>query len=261
MPPKITTRPSLDELRNLYVTQQFSSAEIGAMFHVTNVTILNWLRRDGTPIYDGKTERSRAKQRVPKSPEQRAKISASHLARWKAKAETETERVCRKCGLTKPVAEFRPIAHNVNGRLRVCMTCESTYQKRWRDSAEGWPEHMQAIARLERYGITIEQYDTLFAEQHGLCAICGEPQQAKRSSIRNLDVDHDHLTGQVRGLLCNHCNAAIAHAQHDPRILAAAIAYLERWSQTPEPAPMLPRRSNHPPASQSNRDRRRLDPQ
>lgn len=52
-----------------------------------------------------------------------------------------------------------------------------------------------------RYGITLEEYDRLFELQHGVCAICGEIQIGKR-----LAVDHDHKTGQIRGLLCYRCN-------------------------------------------------------
>lgn len=50
-------------------------------------------------------------------------------------------------------------------------------------------------------GMTAEHYDRLLANQNGVCAICGKPQNG-----RHLAVDHDHETGIVRGLLCVHCN-------------------------------------------------------
>jgi len=53
--------------------------------------------------------------------------------------------------------------------------------------------------KLKRYGITIEQYNEMVANQNGLCKMCGtKPTQ--------LHVDHDHNTGEVRGLLCVSCN-------------------------------------------------------
>lgn len=54
------------------------------------------------------------------------------------------------------------------------------------------------------YGITLDEYERLFIEQNGLCAICkAEPIKYK------LAVDHDHDTGAVRGLLCPPCNRAL----------------------------------------------------
>jgi hypothetical protein len=65
-------------------------------------------------------------------------------------------------------------------------------------------------------------YDVLVEAQDGRCLICGE-----RPEI-NLSVDHDHHTGQVRGLICNPCNIAIAKAKDSPALLRAMADYLER---------------------------------
>lgn len=54
----------------------------------------------------------------------------------------------------------------------------------------------------KRYGITVEQYDLLLKSQKGVCAICG----GNNLDEKRLSVDHDHNTGEVRGLLCNTCN-------------------------------------------------------
>ena len=54
-----------------------------------------------------------------------------------------------------------------------------------------------------RYNITLTDYNRLFLQQHGCCAICGKHQ----SEIgRRLDIDHNHKTSQIRGLLCGNCN-------------------------------------------------------
>jgi hypothetical protein len=74
-----------------------------------------------------------------------------------------------------------------------------------------------------KYGITIEEYDTMLAAQHGGCAICGRP---PRSDI-SLHVDHDHETGRIRGILCFSHNNALADFGDDPALLAKAIAYLD----------------------------------
>jgi hypothetical protein len=72
------------------------------------------------------------------------------------------------------------------------------------------------------YDISLEDYESLFAAQRGRCAIC-------RGEVDGyLHVDHDHATGQVRGLLCNKCNMAIGLLQDDPAITRNATEYLDR---------------------------------
>jgi hypothetical protein len=58
--------------------------------------------------------------------------------------------------------------------------------------------------RRKGLGVTVEQYDAMLAAQGGGCAICGT-----KPKTRRLDVDHDHKTGRVRGLLCHRCNRAL----------------------------------------------------
>lgn len=82
-------------------------------------------------------------------------------------------------------------------------------------------------ARCKRYGITVADMDRLMSFQEGRCAICP-------SDIRSdFHVDHDHATGQVRGLLCQRCNLAIGNFAEDTDLLWSAIAYLERpeWAR------------------------------
>src|SRR5262249_48040161 len=75
-------------------------------------------------------------------------------------------------------------------------------------------------ARLKRYGISPAEYDELLAKQDGACAIC------RRRSKERLCVDHCHVTGMVRGLLCKDCNIALGHLKDDQAALVAALAYL-----------------------------------
>lgn len=74
------------------------------------------------------------------------------------------------------------------------------------------------------YGITSNQYDALLVAQAGLCAICKRPEKAR--SKKFLAVDHDHNTGEIRGLLCHKCNAGLGHFDEDSDLLADALAYL-----------------------------------
>ncbi len=73
-----------------------------------------------------------------------------------------------------------------------------------------------------KYGMTWEQKDALWQEQGRACAIC-----RKASSLDAIQIDHSHLTGDVRGLLCRPCNTALGFMDDDTRTLSSAIQYLE----------------------------------
>lgn len=82
-----------------------------------------------------------------------------------------------------------------------------------------------------KYGITIEDYETLRDAQGRACAICGRVDPIGRVSKFGpeywLAVDHDHDTGRVRGLLCSNCNQALGLLNENPDLVRKAIAYLE----------------------------------
>lgn len=67
------------------------------------------------------------------------------------------------------------------------------------------PEKSRARAYKAKYNITIEDYNILFDKQKGNCAVCNE------QFIGHADVDHNHTTGKVRGLLCHNCNISLGH--------------------------------------------------
>lgn len=76
-----------------------------------------------------------------------------------------------------------------------------------------------------RYGITQEEYTDLLLRQKGLCALCGTSSQGKKGAA--LCVDHDHETGQIRGLLCHNCNTGLGKFKDSIEFLELAIKYLK----------------------------------
>lgn len=83
-----------------------------------------------------------------------------------------------------------------------------------------------------KFGLTPEEYQKIFYEQNGVCAICGKPETAIRAgNVLRLAVDHDHKTGKNRSLLCGKCNKLIGFACEDKEVLESAIEYLEFWSE------------------------------
>lgn len=71
------------------------------------------------------------------------------------------------------------------------------------------------------FGISLEQYNEMLQEQGGVCAICGTPPAGEK-----LAVDHDHISGEIRGLLCKFCNTALGFVNDDIDILASMTSYL-----------------------------------
>lgn len=85
-------------------------------------------------------------------------------------------------------------------------------------------------SQLKRdFGISLEQYQDMFAAQGGLCACCGQPEtQTYKGERKWLAVDHCHASGNLRQLLCAACNQGLGHFRDDPDLLRAAARYLER---------------------------------
>ena len=75
-----------------------------------------------------------------------------------------------------------------------------------------------------RYGLSPEQYQVMVEQQAGICGLCGKvPPPSKR---RSLHIDHDHMTGAVRKLLCHSCNRGLAYIE-DSEFLQKALIYLQ----------------------------------
>lgn len=104
------------------------------------------------------------------------------------------------------------------------------HRKRLADKQREWvknnPDKVREMALQAAYGVGLDAYNQKLNEQNGVCAICGGPDIV---AGRSLSVDHDHVTGQVRGLLCGRCNKGIGLLQEDPEILLRAVDYLKKW--------------------------------
>ena len=86
----------------------------------------------------------------------------------------------------------------------------------------------QRVSRiLRKYNLTEDQFNQLFEEQQGKCAICGKHQV---ELSRSLAIDHCHTSGTVRGLLCMKCNLMLGYAEDNVEVLLAAISYLNSSS-------------------------------
>ena len=98
-------------------------------------------------------------------------------------------------------------------------------------NARAWRERNLSKSRLIartsklkiKYGITLEEYTSLYELQKGCCAVC-LMHQSKRN--RTLHVDHDHVAGKIRGLLCDNCNLALGLLKDSEDTLLRLVGYL-----------------------------------
>jgi len=81
---------------------------------------------------------------------------------------------------------------------------------------------------LEKYGVTLERYDTLLENQDGKCAIC---RISRGERAYAFSVDHDHDTEEVRGLLCTNCNLGLGLFKDSSELLVLAAKYLHRFNR------------------------------
>lgn len=133
---------------------------------------------------------------------------------------------CPDCDETKPLSEFNRKARSKDGRQTYCRACHTLRRETWESHNDGRREASRRRSRLMRtFGITPEDYDAALVAQGGGCAICGN---GPSHGASYLDVDHDHTTGQFRGLLCRPCNLALGKLRDSQVLLAIAIAYLDR---------------------------------
>ena len=164
-----------------------------------------------------------------------------------------TQKVCTKCGETKPLDAFYKAKGTRDGLRGDCKTCFAARAKRWYDQnkdhvidrVQRWrDENPDKYAEYQReyrarpdrkiadraghlkrkFGISLEDYDRLLAEQGGGCAICSDPPEPGG----NLHVDHDHADGRVRGLLCVRCNNGLGQFKEEPELIQKAVSYAGR---------------------------------
>jgi len=127
---------------------------------------------------------------------------------------------CTSCKVEKSLSEFYKNKLKKDGVQAQCKVCVGAYRRLHN-------EKINAKARIrlwwKKFSLTPADYVKLLEEQGGVCAIC---RKDKRSVRGYFDVDHDHTTGMVRGLLCGDCNRAIGLFKENLVNLQTAISYL-----------------------------------
>ena len=142
-------------------------------------------------------------------------------------------RICKKCGVRKTPEEFY-FTSGKTYRRRTCKKCAEAMRKANLASKPPgeWEEHLRKRHLRTKYGISAEEFYKLLRSQEGQCSICRIDMDAttRQNVPKKVQVDHDHKTGQVRGLLCFSCNTGLGKFRDSEELLHAAIAYLKRSS-------------------------------
>lgn len=140
----------------------------------------------------------------------------------------------------KPCARCGAVDRYKDGRCRTCQqvrnrAADADPARKARKAARAavyrsMPEVKERKSRAnaalllrKKYGLTLVQLEEMIASQSGRCASCGDDLEVKR-----VHVDHDHATGQVRGVLCQRCNLAEGYLRGSPLRARRLAKYLER---------------------------------
>lgn len=144
---------------------------------------------------------------------------------------------CIECHKTKPRDLFYKDLRMTDKLKSSCKKCSNNRYYAWVKKKKlenpfkrkhpgkfGSKEYQRSVRLLHTFGITIENYNSIFTEQEGCCYICRKPQIELN---KPLSIDHCHKTGKIRGLLCNLCNTSIGGFRNNVVSLENAINYLK----------------------------------
>jgi hypothetical protein len=151
-----------------------------------------------------------------------------HYSRWRKHGDVH-QKDPRRGGVSK-LPKKKSVTHGsqwtyqaLGCRCDICVTETRRRASEWHAANRD----RRAAKLLEKqYGLSVERYEQMLVDQKGLCAICSAPP----TEGRRLYVDHSHVTGEVRALLCTQCNTGLGMLGDDPDRLMAAAAYLLQFT-------------------------------
>lgn len=149
---------------------------------------------------------------------------------------------CSKCKKEKSESEFWKDSHKKSGLCSKCKDCMRITKKIYQNTPRGRRLHIEASGRWQvknpgrykkkwhlkhTYNLSSEEHYQMWIDQKGRCAVCGNP-----IDYDNLATDHNHITGQIRGLLCKKCNLGLGYFytdEHGILLLKKAIKYIKYY--------------------------------
>ena len=142
---------------------------------------------------------------------------------------------CPSCKVEKELTEYTITR---SGKRKghpagSCKACRTALHKTRKRKDPSIYERIEWPCKLKRlYGITVEQYENMLAQQDGKCAICGSKDSYSRTykttKVSKFAVDHCHASGKVRGLLCTRCNRALGLIGDNYEAALRMVEYLKK---------------------------------
>lgn len=153
-------------------------------------------------------------------------VNESHRDSYARRPQREPipNKVCPKCGDIFTADTYQA----------YCSFCKENHNPD--EQAQYYQDNRQTALDYwlyRKYGLTVSDYDEILESQNGGCAICsGTVTPIDKTGVpRRMPVDHNHLTGKKRGILCHPCNTSLGNMHDDPALLRKAADYLEGWSR------------------------------
>lgn len=161
----------------------------------------------------------------------------------------EASKKCGDCKVIKPLSEFNKDKGKQDGLNWCCKVCRKKYRQQPHvkaktslyNKAERLRDPKKTKQRDRKYTLarywdmTPEMFEDLLNKHDRGCGIC---HKKERSSERKpLVIDHDHTTGEIRGILCDNCNRGLGLLKDSQEILQQAIAYLNKAVETQDKKP------------------------
>lgn len=136
---------------------------------------------------------------------------------------------CSACMTYKTPSEFNKAASMKRGYLYNCRECEKERNNEIMSTEVGREASRNRVRKHKlksKFDMTPKQYDDMRIDQDYSCAICGKDEDNNDGRI--LAVDHDHITGRIRGLLCQKCNIGLGQFDDSIHVMQSAILYLSQ---------------------------------
>jgi len=153
----------------------------------------------------------------------------------------EETKPCGSCGVTKSIQNFyRRVTKGKEYPQSWCKACTRANrkehyqeQKAHKDDPSFKKHKKPRYMDVRGCRITLEEFRTLQKDQKNVCKLCGNPETKVHNitkRVQELSVDHCHITGRIRGLLCSRCNMVLGRCNDDPTLLRRMADYLEQNS-------------------------------
>jgi Autographiviridae endonuclease VII len=130
----------------------------------------------------------------------------------------QQDKTCTRCHQTKARDDFGNHRSKRDGKYSWCRACASDYNRQYREQRKPYWRGRTRQRIANQFGVTAATITQVFEDSDGLCALCyDEPATV---------IDHDHLTGRIRGAVCHNCNIALGHLKDDVGRVLRAYDYL-----------------------------------